>query len=297
MIVESGLELNELDSTSWSSSEAGRRVYPRIKRYVQQAWKQLQMARNQWEFNTAQVSEVVYPRFKYEGGDGLAVPSSGDVFVGQESGFELTVRRVITDSGEWTDGDAVGQIEFGAYNHTNKIVPGEVFVLEGGTDSFVYLRTGSYNFGLDVANLAEIQWSTFVINVGNSAPIPGLFIPYANWMYEAYSYASGGISPPAYVSQDFEGNVVFLQQSYEPFRVSFIYAVQPQILTNYDDIPQRMPEAYHEWIAWEALKRLATYDKNPQLYAHAERNTQFFRNRAETNLMPFMSWAGSRFDE
>ncbi len=39
VIQESAGEINELTPLTWSSPEAGRRVYPRIKRYVAQAWK------------------------------------------------------------------------------------------------------------------------------------------------------------------------------------------------------------------------------------------------------------------
>lgn len=299
-IEESGLELDLLDDVTWDSYVAGRRVYPRLKRYVQQSWKQIQISRNQWEFASAKVSQMVYPRFKYE--EGLSsssyFPSVGDEFIGVDSGFRFTVLRNIGASFNWLSGDGTGQLEFTTTGKYQNPQVGEIFVLAGDPDvTFVFTGRGSYDFGLDVASLAEIKWDSFIILQPNSTPVPGVYVPYKSWMFDAYDYAEGTSTPPSFLSQDFEGNVVFLHQSYIPFRVSFIYAVQPQVLTDYFDVPRDLPEAYHEWIAWEAVKRIATYDKNPQLYAHAERNAVFYKNRAETNLMPVISWGSSKYNE
>lgn len=292
-IEESGLELDLLDEDTWDSYVAGRRVYPRLKRYVRQSWKNIQMSRNQWEFGSAKVTQIVFPRFvvtDFTGGMGM--PAPGEIYVGEDSEFVLTVLRVITN-----DLDDSLTIEFSSTGEYRIPRYGEVFNRDDAGASFVFSGRGSYNFGLDVPQLAEIQWSTFTITGDNTAPMPAVYIPYDTWMYEVYDFASGSRTAPYFVSQDYKGEVVFLHQTYQPFHVSFIYAVQPQILEEWDDVPRGMPEAYHEWIAWESVKRIATYDKNPQLYAHAERNAQFFRNRAESNLMPHLSWGSSAFNE
>lgn len=298
VIQEAAVEQNELTALTWDSPEAGRRVYPRLKRYVQQAWKEIQMSRNQWEFNSVQTSQMVYPRFKFENGSATVDPVVGDQFTGADSGFTFTVRQIILEDGAWIDGDARGQMEFEVFTETNKLIPGEIFVVEGlGDAEFLFISRGSYDFGLNVADLAEIDWGTFTIYVENSAPIPGIYIPYENWMYETYSYATGAITPPMYLSQDYRGQVVFFQQTYQPFRVSFIYIQQPQQLVEATDVPTKLPAAYHEWIAWNAIIKLATFDKNNSLAAHANRSATFYKNRAETNLMPIVRWAGSRYDD
>lgn len=289
-IEESGLELDLLDPDTWDSYQSGRRVYPRLKRYVRQSWKNIQLSRNQWEFNSAKVTQLVFPRFVINQYSSVPVP--GDRYVGMDSGFSFVVLRVVSL-------DVVSDsftIEFAVEDDTRLPKFGEWFQNADG-EGFQFVGRGSYDFGLDVSSLGEIQWGSFTISGENQAPMPALYIPYDTWMYEVYDYASGSRTAPYYVSQDYKGEVVFLHQTYEPFVVSFIYAVIPQELQDWDEEPFNLPVTYHEWIAWEAVKRIATYDKNPQLYAHAERNAQFFRNRAESNLMPHMSWRGSKFSE
>lgn len=289
-IEESGLELDLLDEETWDSYVAGRRVYPRLKRYVQQSWKNIQLQRNQWEFGSAKVSQLVFPRFVVSDVAGWPM-LPGDVFVGDDSGFVLSILRVIEN-----DLDSTVTIEFTSTGEYKVPRFGELFIREDAQAEFVFVGRGSYDFGLDVPALSEIQWNTFTITAENAAPMQATYIPYSTWMYEVYDFASGSRTAPAFLSQDYKGEVVFLHQTYQPFTVSFIYSVQPQILIDWDDVPRGFPEAYHEWIAWEAVKRIATYDKNPQLYAHAERNAQFYRNRAEVNLMPHVSWRGNAFN-
>lgn len=579
-IEESGLELDLLDEETWDSYVAGRRVYPRLKRYVQQSWKNIQLQRNQWEFKTAKMSDLVFPRFRYTNGSGDDSPV-GKVFRGIDSDTAIMVTRLLVEDGDWALGSE-GQLEFELVRAGRPIQPGELFVsdaagvaedplyttwigvsnnvpvefpysgtspfeapfnsfiaagttvrfevvfhgeqtipqypigilntdqgshyinvdmvpgrnhvvsefvlpgnirpgygsrmmvnaspstasridsvsfevvepmfpkwenlqlsdgwdlsfdgpssgitaslvdgiltLEGSglsslysiyltyngarrTDSlrvsqiegsgarvvetisridtfgggyetvdfspsirndgyqlpsgeyvfptplllntpldladngpvlgwdriqistsnvgssgtnriqmklelgsanfveelqfFTFEQKGSYDFGLDRPSLFEIDWTSFTVSGPNTASMPVSFVPYSNWLHESHTYAGGTLSPPSFVSQDYAGNVVFLQHTLKPFRVSFIYTIQPQVLVEPDDVPTRLPEAYHEWIAWEAVKRIATYDKNPQLYAHAERNAQFYRNRAEANLMPHVSWRGNAFN-
>lgn len=302
VINESGSELDELTSVTWSGAEAGRRLYPRIKRLVREAWKVLQMERNEWEFKTAELSTIVYPRLKIQNGLRVAgSPPAGTVFKGVDSNFEFTVRRVLPIAGDWTAGTAEAQIEFDADYVGSSIVSGEVFTELSpvlGDGEFIYLYKGSYNFADDAAttDLREIQWTTFVAQHGNSTPVPVIYIPWENWLYKELSFTQNAASGPAYVSSDFEGNVVFYPQTLDPFRINFIYSTAPQELVAYDDVPTKLEAEYHEWIAWRALMNLAQYDKNPDLFGYANNMASLYQKTAESNLMPIPSWRDSRYN-
>lgn len=300
VIQESASEIDELTLLTWSSAEAGRRLYPRIKRLVAEAWKMIQIERNEWEFKTTELSTVVYPRLKFQNGSRTAgAPPVGSVFIGQTSGFKLTVRQVLLKSGAWLDGDAEGQIEFDTFEGS-QLVPAETFaeftpILNDG--EFIYLEKGSYDFRQVDPLLREIHWTTMVAQRSNSTPIPVIYIPWENWMYEEASFTQGSITPPAYYSQDFEGNVVFYPQTLNQFRVTFVYDIAPQALILPTDVPSKIPAEYHEWIAWNALMNLAKFDKNPDLAAYARSMATPYKLRAERNLMPIPSWAQSRYND
>ena len=98
VIEESGKEQNTLTSVTWSQPEAGRRLYPRIKRYVKDAWETIQMSRNEWEFNNKEITVEILPRFLVDDvvvSAPSAGPEPGVVYKGQESGLVLTVIDVL----------------------------------------------------------------------------------------------------------------------------------------------------------------------------------------------------------
>lgn len=298
VIQESASETDELTVGTWSSAEAGRRLYPRIKRLVAEAWKLMQIERNEWEFKAAELSTLVYPRVKFNSGDRAVAPPVGTVFISADNLFSLTVKEVILESGTWLSGTAQGQIEFEVWSGGIRPTPGEVFEEETpGTGSFIYLEVGSYDFKLSQTDINEIQWTTFTANQGDSTSYPVHFVPFDNWMYQNLSFTTSTLSPPNMVSQDAEGKVVFYPQTLSPFRVNFIYTKTPQYLTDPEDVPETLPVTYHEWIAWKALENLALFDKNPDLYSYARSMAQPYKNRAERNLMPLASWACSKYDE
>lgn len=297
VIRESGKELNELNPATWESS-AGQRMYPRIKNYVRAAWKALQMERDQWEFNNSEVFTTVWPKLKFQNGGATAPPAPGDVFEVVDKDFSMEVLSVQLEEGAWEDGDAKGQIEFRTLDDSDtRILPGDIFEDPASDAMFEWYDRGSYNFGLSQWDLQEVRWDTFVVNMIDNPPMPCTYIPWENWFYKAHDYAVGGSVAPRYLSQDFEGNVVFYPQTFDPFQVHFVYTAVPQDLVEIEDIPQNLHPTFHEWIGWEALKLLATYDKDTFLFAHAERNAALYRRRAEKNLMPLVSWRGSYFDE
>lgn len=296
VIRESGNEMNELTTSTWDAS-VGQRMYPRIKNYVRQAWKHMQMDKDQWEFNNGEVFTTVFPRFKFQNGQGTTLPSVGAQFQGASSGMLVTVRQWFLDSGDWEDSPATGQVEFSYIDGDTRLESRELFSEVGGDGSFEYLERGSYDFGLVREDLSEIRWDQAVASQEGNTPLPLVYVPWENWFFQSYEYNTGVRSTPQYISQDFEGKVVFYPQSLDPFNVHLIYTASPQELQEWDDVPARIPSQYHEWIAWEALLLLATYDKNSMLAAHADRYADKYRRRASKNLMPLISWRGSPFNE
>lgn len=296
VIQESASEADELTTGTWSSAEAGRRLYPRIKRNVADAWKSIQLKRDTWEFMTAELSTVVYPRIKVVSGLRVAgAPPVGSVFIG-DSGFTFTVKQVLDTTGSWTLGTATATIEFDTHSgpapERNDTFTEVSPVL--GDGEFLYIGKGSYDFSAQDATLREVQWETFIANASGTSPIPVQYVPWDHWSYDEYAFETS--STPLFVSQDYQGRVVFYPQPLDSFRVKFIAELAPQILSASTDVPSRIPDEYHEWIAWEALMKLALFDKNPDLFAYAREQATVFSNKAERHLMPRLSYAASPFN-
>lgn len=298
VIQESASELNELTLLTWNDDEAGRRLYPRIKRYVAEAWKMIQMDRFEWEFKSAELFKQIFPRIKIQQGLATIDPIVGTRYRGDDSGFEFTVQKIIPKAGSWADGTWEGMLELSPNYVGTSLMPAEKFeeITVPGNSEFIYVQKGSYDFTEFDPLLREIMWETFVASQNMTTPIPVLSIPWNNWLYKDMTFTQGSRTVPSYVSQDFEGNLVFYPQTLDPFYISVVYDRAPQILSDPEDVPLLLKEEYHEWIAWLALYKLALYDKNPPLAAHAKPNVDFYGRRAERYLLPRPEWGENKFD-
>lgn len=294
VLDESGKEQNPLTLLNWSSAEAGRRLYPRVKRLVAEAWKMIQMKRNEWEFNSGEFVMTINPRIRFTDGAATVAPSLGTVWRGAESGVAITVTAIDLIAGAWADGDAYGQVEF-TTDATNPPILGETFEDDGGDGVFEYSDPGSYSLLWGPGQVREPRWNTFRARRAGDMYNNMVFVPWSNFIVGGLTYAHSNTTP-YYFSQDYMGNLVFYGQTMQPFQLTFIYDVAPQTLSDPEDTPEGLPAEYHEWIAWQALVNLARFDKDPDLYAYANEQVIVYRQRAERNLMPIVEWAASNYD-
>lgn len=294
VLDESGKEQNPLTIGTWATAESGRRLYPRVKRLVREAWKMLQMKRNEWEFNSGEFVVTIYPKLKFSSGTRAAgTPAVSSVWVGRKSGVALTVTAFDFDEA-WVDGDAYGQIQFTTASETAPVV-GEVFDELAGTGTFEYTGVGSYKLSFGPGNVRKPRWNTMQARRPGEAYSSMVFVPWSQYLLGGLS-SGGATSVPYYFSQDYMGDLVFYSQTMYPFSLSFVYDTAPQELTDPEDVPDGLPLEYHDWIAWEALMNLARFDKDPDLFGYAESQATVYRQRAERNLMPIIEWAGSAYD-
>lgn len=308
VIQEGGFEQNELTTLTWSSPEAGRRLYPRIKRAVAEAWKAIQMDRNEWEFSTAELSALMLPRILVDNVSFTAPSAGPDVGVkykGADSGLELTVISYTTYTSallNMEEDTSVKMIEFSSEGSFNRALIGEVFLEmspNAGLSSFVYRGRAPYKLSEFSDFAREPHWDSFIAYQDNQTPVPIAYIPWENWVYKELSYTVSTRSEPNFVSQDYNGNLVFYPQTLSPFTLNFVCDLAPQILVDSTDTPslKLLPAEFHEWIAWEALESIARFDKNPDLLAYANKWTTRYRRKAERSLMPLISWASSEFNK
>lgn len=291
---ESGKENTPLTLATWSSAEAGKRLYPRLKRLVAEAWKMIQLNRNEWEFNSGEFTTTIQPRMKFENGSRPTAPVAGGTWTSQTSGLQITVTEISLVAGDWADGDAYGQVEFST---TSQSAPqlGETFDEDAGDGTFEYIGPGTYRLLWGPGDVREPRWNTFQARRSGEMYNSMVFVPWNNFILGGLTYAHSR-SVPYYFTQDYLGDIQFYGQSVQPFTLSFVYDVAPQTLSDPSDVPTGLPAEYHEWIAWEALKNLARFDKDPDLFAYAEQQASAYRRRAERNLLPNMEWERSRFD-
>lgn len=286
VLEESGKEQTLLDDNTWSDDLANRRLYPRVKRLVREAWRMLQLSRNEWEFNTGTATPLFKPTIKYSN-----MEYTNDMYmhewVGKKSGSSLQVMDSIPEYGsDYNHGAGIAVVYF--ENPEVYPVMYEEFVNSVG-ESFTYVGPGSYSINFNYqSRIREPRWETLQISTDNQN--------YVHLPVMAYT-AVAGRGGQMVAAKDNVGRLYINKQLTTSFSLRFDFDMAPQTLEDWDDEPEGLPAEYHDWIAWEALANLARYDKDPILLTYAQSMADVYKRRAERNLLPPITWQPSIYNK
>lgn len=297
-IVESGVDLTELTSGTWDDT-TGKRMYDRFKGWVKDAWTEIQIERNEWEFKAKHLTTSIRPRIYVELGNRAGgAPPVGSIFIGQTSGYRLEVTAVTTDTGVWTAGTATAIVEFEVLEGNMDAVIGEMFDEESpaaAIDVFQYNFWGRYDFVTDIGAEASIDPQSFTI-VGSSQDGSNLkYVPWSVWR-QNYESSTRYRGRPYVVTITNDGKVDFYPRPDVAYTITFGYASVPQVLSADDDEPL-LDQFYNDMIAWRAVIFYALWDKNMDVLNYAKARHAFFKGRMERNMMPEVTFAPSTYDE
>lgn len=313
-IQEAGKDQDDLQSADFDSPPDPR-MYNRFKRWVNQAYQELQMARNEWEFKTARASVFVSPAVYIENGDLASAPVAGNLLRGQDTGFLLEVQQVVTLSGTWLAGDAEATIYFSIpdNNTSSDFKFNEVFDLVD-TDGVVVTADvcrvkgwGRYDFVADgqVPDMLEPHMTSFKIQSTGGSSIQdnsedvGLddvqYVAWENWEASLDSL-TGSRDKPLYITTAPNGSLELFPRPDIQYVLAFTYTVADLTMAAHDDTPTAIPTRYHPLIAWLAVRKSGMYDRDRTIVARADEHIKLFRNSMERNLMPVISFGTSRYN-
>lgn len=303
-IEESGVDLDLLSTDSstpidWNDT-TGYRMHKRFKEWVKQAWQDIQLEREEWEFRSGHLTTTILPRLYVEEGERAGgEPPVGSVFVGRESGYQFTVLSVQTLSGDWTLGTATAIIQFEDPSGAIDGIFGEVFnEIDPAPANAVFRYTywARYNFRDQVSSLAEVDPTSFSITGNAANGLPLKFVPWGIWQqhYEATNLVR---AQPALITITHDGLVDFYPRPERPYTITFTYNRAPQIFSDPDDLPLNLDPFYHDQIAWRAVIYYAMYDKNADVLGYAKVRHGFYKNRLERTTMPIVTFGESLYNE
>jgi hypothetical protein len=313
-ISEAGKDQDDLTSGNFASPPDVR-LYNRFKRWVNEGYKEVQMARNEWEFKTGRASVLISPAIYIEEGDRALAPPVGTLFRGQDSGFELEVQQVILESGTWLAGTAKATIYFFIpdtnegtdfkFNELFDEIDANGAVLTAGV-----LRCkgwGRYDFVADgsVTDFLElIKESAYIQSTGGSAIQDNesdvgltklIYIDWNDWQRALDGWA-GGRSEPYYITTSPDGDLELYPRPDKQYLLYINYTKTDGTMAAHGDTPANLPSRYHEICAWIAVRKSGMYDRDRAIVSRANELINQYRNSMERNLMPDVSFGLSRFN-
>lgn len=280
-------------------------LYENFKTWVNRAYRELLMERNEWHFQMERTSTQVGPRIHVLSGG--YVPQIGDVIRGQVSQFDVTVTGIeqfeddelSTSILEYTlditlpDGNRINDF---AYAESIDIVTPTPTV-----GALQYQGPGLFN-GRTPAFRVD-KWKVTLFDplpdpgpgTNAQSALPLVPIPWDLWTVANFQWSNTG-SRPYYVTQNPQGLFALYPMPEKIYPIEIYYTRGPSEMVDFDDIPVGFPELYEDYILWKAVEEFADYDSNTRLFARASKKVEKYRYWLERDEMPTVTIGRSRFD-
>lgn len=303
-IKHSGIDLDELTSVTFASPSDS--MHEKMKEFVDQAWREIQLERNEWEFQTAQYQGLIYPRFLVVEGDRSVAPPADSVFEGDDTEASFTVISTSLIDGAWADGDAVAWINYSTLTATPKFNEqfDETSPTIANTNVFRLKWWGRYDLITDIGDCLEPNLDSFYIqstggsstqdNTASSDNEKLKYVPWSHFNMEM-EWDTQSRGKPRYFTTTPDGHFDFWPRPDEQYVLTLQYTKGPQTLSAHGDTPTGLPAAYHDMIFWRAIMAYAEYDQKGDTFRAAERRHNFFKTRLERNEMPVLSFGPNRY--
>ncbi len=126
-----------------------------------------------------------------------------------------------------------------------------------------------------VQRIADLDEQSFRL-VTHELSGPGLEIklPFMHWELFRQRYDNATIPPnqPRVITKDSVGRYRFFPAPDRPYTILFDFVRKPQVLEDYTDVPEGIPDDYADLIMWRALMYYGEYDEQPSVVNRATRN-------------------------
>lgn len=300
-IDESKVSLDALTSSNFASPPRTV-MYARFKRWVNNAYKELFLARNEWYFRKERATLTVWPRLHLAGLS--AIPAVGNVLVGDSSGVTFTIKEVHTfeDVEVATDEERTFSVDFDDDSDPSNLILRETFTNSTTSVAAGYLKGwGRYDFRSDVTQLDTIDPdSVRVFNYPgdesslSTAGYPVSYIPWDKWDM-GYELSPWGGDYPLYITETPQGTYDFYPKPPDRLVLAFDFSRKIPQMSAYNDIPSGLPEEYHDYLIWKAVEEYADFDNNPRLYSRAQKKTRDYWNWMDRDQKQEPRFADSKF--
>lgn len=320
VIEESGVDDEQLTALNFHNARQYGPIYERFKKWVVQAWNDIQEERDEWTWKTGTGIALLRPRLRFYDAISLGGSPVGDAESG-ETGVKLGLSPPIYTNADQTEGyaDIIGQPTLGdTLGGDNSLYAnlrmGEPILFPDKASpsaSYRFFGWGDYNFtdqqlplDTDLSDVAHVHQQSLRIlpddisSGGDGMSIP--YVPFSDWQLRIPDTSEHPPGTPEYYTQNIQGRFIFNSALDKPYRVKFNYTKRPQKLENYNDIPQGLPVEQHANIAWRALEKYGEYHQRAGVVARARREYMKFKDRQERRETPLfhfdsgVSWGGGR---
>lgn len=283
-LVESKVTLDPLTSANFATPP-GSIMYDHFKRWCNDAYQELALSRNDWQFRKERATVTLYPRLQLAGLAGSITP--GDILRAKTSGVRFTVVEVhifeniepptgsneVTVSVLFDDPDA----------SVDLILAEDIEELNPTPTAYVgYLKGwGYYDFRNILPESLHIDTDSLYMNKtvadaeadGDNHSYPVYFMEWDKYISTyPYRYIEHYFGAPRAMAQTPQGSYEFYPRLDKPYLISFDYTRDFAPMVAWDDQPEILPPEYHMYLMWKTVMEYADFDGNAKVFARAKKH-------------------------
>ena len=310
-LEESKVTLDPLTSVNFASPPRTQ-LYNLFKNWVNRAYKELLIKRDEWLYRKERAVVTIFPRLQLRM-IGLNVLNIGDVLIGQSSAVRFEVLDI--HSVEDVETDAVVEytvsVEYiDAPADADNLILNEVFDIQSPVLTVGVGRVkgrGRYKMSELVPSVYEADEDSFTLQPAvdfTADPSPTdstnllqlTFVGPGNYS----SYYTDFASPtgrPMSVLRAPDGNYDFYPRINEPYDLSFDYTQALSLMVTHDDTPELLDEKYDDLLMWMAVAEYADWDERTKLFSRAKKKIEKWGYLMDRDELPEVTVDTFRFDK
>lgn len=307
-ILEAGADLAFFASDGSDFDDPPTVMHRRFKKWVADAWRDIQQTAPDWHFSVQQDNVRLHPRIAFartsavgatttlptgvdweicSGGDTSEVFQTIPIIDGKIRQGVLNSSTLMDCEGYLDiDGDEAEVIDFNLHVGSTVLhyqASGPTVLINA-----VIAGWGSYDFNEVTQNIStpstrevakQIDHRSFRITDFGSDEDEGsanfkervlVFVPWTTFQDHGMDLASNNAGVPTHITQDYEGRYRFYPPLNKDATLIFTFEKGVQLLEEDDDVPETIPEEFVDVIMWRAIQYYGQYDEQPSIS-----NTQY----------------------
>jgi len=306
VLAEAKITLDPLTAANFADPPRTA-MYNNVKRWVNEAMRELLTTRNEWFTRKEQTLVTIYPRVRIA--QGIVPPIVGYRYRGTVSGVEFTV--VAIHNPHFTAGTSVYEATLSvAFDDDEEIMndlaagePLDVISPSPTLAAARYQGPGYYN-------LAELVSNAELIDANSITFQPTLedYDEGAQW-YESAArqitwrdmlevqrgWKTSSDRGPYHIARIPTGEYAFWPPISKKSLVGFDYTRAITDMVQWSDSPIGIPEKYQMWIVWRAVQEYGDFQQNGQIWSRGNKNAEKFMllmDRDNSPMVTLTGWEG-----
>lgn len=298
-IFEAGVDLDDLTSGTFAAP-ASTKMYTHFKQWVADAWEDIQLDHNEWQFVSANAVVQINPRILVKNGNRATAPAAGYTYTSASGGVSFTIVSQSLLSGTWAGGTARAVLDISTIGGTGNFILLENYselTPTPAANKFTFEFYGRYDLAAMVTDLGVAQVGSFSIQDEEGGSNTLTYVPWALWVEQGYELMYNIRGMPLFFTQTPDGQYDFYPRPERTYTLAFTYIKDQSVLSAYSDIPTGLPDKYHRAIMWLAVMYYANYDEKDNVWKRASLKYNKYMAAMERDLSQKATFGASIYDE